>query len=141
MNEWDGLGWLIDVEPSFRLKKSHSFSILKALRSKKLNTTSNQKLVDINDKIVVQDSERSIHVGSFERSKILMPKTDHTLLFDNSNWTDRLQQQTNFDTFVLNETNHIEINKRIKPKKHEKSLNEIKEEYDKYFVAGVNVYE
>jgi hypothetical protein len=89
MNERDGMGKLIDVEPSFRLKKSHSYSILKALRTKKLEK-SGQKFMDLNDKILVQDSERSIHVGSFERSKILIhPPEFNNSLFDTSLWTEK----------------------------------------------------
>lgn len=88
MNERDGLGRLIDVEPSFRLKKSHSFSIMKALRTKKLNET--RQNLDINDKIVVQDHERSIHLGCFERSKIMSHPLEYNMsVFDNSNWSER----------------------------------------------------
>jgi len=134
MNERDGMGRLIDVEPSFSLKKSHSYSILKTLWKKKFDR-SGQKALDVNDKILVQDSEWSIHPMSFEKSKILHNSDTHLNIFDSSVWSERnlLYKGLNFDTFILNETNRIDLNKKIPPWIPTPKLEEVKKEYEKYF--------
>jgi len=60
VNERDGVGKLVECDPPYTLKDQKSFSIHKSLRAMKTNPNWTKLSINVNDKVLVQDSDRSI---------------------------------------------------------------------------------